>query len=499
MLRLQLRPRLVLHVIFAFTALSGLPAQTLTDTSLAIVSGAIGARADSLLRKLQGDGFSGVVLVAKSGQVVLKKGYGLANRATGSPMSAASVVQIGSNTKDFTIVAILQLMERGKLSLSDPITKYFSEVPDDKRAITIDHLLNHRAGFDQHLGGDFEVVSRDQELSRAFSAKLLFTPGSDRKYSNIGYSLLAAIIERISGASYDQYVRDNILAPLGLHDTGLVLPHFDLSRVAHGYRDGTDRGTFLERPLAADGPYWNLRGNGGMLSTVSDMYRFYRALMSDGPLLKPASRDMYFHPNSPGVLAGSDLTFYFFYSRNPGAGLDVILVSNSTDYPAPKAREELAAALGIAAPPGARAGEAGRQVAIDTGSPSGRGRAPVGGSQRDAAGLDAPVTLPDTPAGRAARRYLQAYLDAAPSTIRRFLEQDVIQNTTDHRTIDERVTAFRAMHDNLGFLTPVQIGMSTEFELTFRARSAREGVVTFIMTVENSAPYRITGFRVEAS
>ena len=118
--------------------------------------------------------------------------------------------------------------------------------------------------------------------------------------------------------------------------------------MAHGYHDGHDAGTFLQRPHAPDGPYWNLRGNGGMLSTASDMYRFYRALMSDGPLLKPASRDLFFHPDQPEVLAGSDMTFFFFYSRYPGARIDAILVSNSTDYAAEKARGELDAALGIA-------------------------------------------------------------------------------------------------------------------------------------------------------
>jgi CubicO group peptidase (beta-lactamase class C family) len=509
---IQLRARLIsVSSIAAVTIVGGaiatavaLPAQGTPDTTLAIVAGPLGARADSLLERLQSQGFSGVALVAKDGQVALKKGYGLANRASATPMTAASVIQIGSNTKDFTIVAILQLMERGKLSLDDSIGGYFANVPADKRGITVRLLMNHQAGFDQHMGGDWEVVSRDEEITRALSAKLLFVPGTDRKYSNIGYSLLAAIIEKVSGASYDAYVRDNILNPIGLRDTGLLLPQFDTRRVARGYRDGKDMGTFLERPHAIDGPYWNLRGNGGMLSTVSDMYRFYRALMSDGPLLKPASRNLFFHPDAPVVLAGSDLTFYFFYSRNPVAGFDVILVSNSTDYPAPRAREELASALGLGGP-----GGPGEEI-VTTTTPGGRGGTSpgggaspgggvsVGGGRRDAAGLDAPVAFPNTPAARAAREYLRAYLDADPTVIRKFLEERTIQNPADHRSADERVTAFKTMHDNMGFLTPISIGASTELEFTFRARAARAGEVTFTFTVEPSAPWRITSLRAEA-
>jgi len=466
-----------------FLVTTSLPAQRAPDTTVAIVSGPLGVRADSLLAKLTEAGFSGVTLVAKDGRVVLKKGYGLADRAAGVPMSGSSVVQIGSNTKDFTIVAILQLMERGKLALTDPITKYFPAVPDDKRTITIEQLLTHRAGFDQHLGPDFDLVTRDEEIARALSATLLFSPGTDRKYSNIGYSLLAVIIEMVSGSSYDAYVRDNILVPLGLRDTGLLLPRFDRRRVAHGYRNGKDMGTFIDRPLATDGPYWNLRGNGGMLSTVSDMYRFYRALMSDGGgILTPASRDLFFHPDRAAVLAGSDLTFFFFYSRNPGAGLDVILASNSTDYPAPKARNELARVLGVGDP--SRIDGPSIQTSIDTASPR-----RVGAAE--------PVAFPDTPAGRAAKRFVQIHAEGDAATVRKFLEQEVIQRPEDHRTLNERVAAFATMRQNLGVLAPTAITTSAPLEITFQARST-EGILTFTIDVEKQAPHRITGIRVEA-
>jgi CubicO group peptidase (beta-lactamase class C family) len=478
MVRLRLST-LLLGILAAVPLTAQAPARS-------IVNGPIAARADSALREMSTRGFSGVALVAKDGEVLLAKGYGLADRAANRAMTGSTVVQIGSNTKDFTAVAILQLMEGGKLTLDDSIGKYFPSVPTDKRGITIRMLLNHRAGFDQHLGGDDEVIGRDEEIRKALSSALKFPAGTGNSYSNIGYSLLAAIIEQLSGGSYDQYVQQHILTPLGMHETGLLLPKFDPTRLARGYRGGEAQPTFLERPHAADGPWWNLRGNGGMLSTVSDMLLFYRALMSDGPLLKPASRDIMFHPNEPAILAGSDMTYYFFYTRAPRAGLDIFLATNATDYPASKARGELDVAVGLAGPPG---GGRGGQI-VTTGPGGGR----AGGS----AGAVGPVTFPDTPAARAARKYLRAWLNNNPDSMRVFLRDDVVLAADDHRTLDERVDRMKSMHDDLGFLTPVAIVTSTELEITFTARSAQQGEITMSFTVEPKAPWRITQIRILA-
>lgn len=462
------------------------------DTTKTIVNGPVGQRADSVLSALRAKGFSGVALVASKGQVVLKKGYGFADRANKTPMEGNSVVQIGSNTKDFTTVAILQLQERGKLSLDDSITKFFKNVPADKRAITLNHLLRHRGGFDQHLGGDWDPISRDEEIQKALAAKSLFAPGADRKYSNIGYSLLAAVIEIVSGVSYDVYVRDNILKPIGLNETGYLLPNFAPARVARGYRDGKDQGTFLERAHAPDGPYWNLRGNGGMLSTMSDMFRFYRALFSDGPLLKPASRDLFFRPDEPVVLAGSDMTFFFFYSRYPGVGLDIFLSVNSTDFAAPQVRQALDAAAG--APGASGGGRGGPQIAIDTGPPGagrGRGTAGVRGAP------NTPVAIPDTPAGRAARKYLQVYSAQDPVAMRAFFEQDVLKAPDDTRTTEDRMARMKTMYGDMGALTPLQILSSTETEIQVLFKAAVDGEATFTFAVEPKAPYRLMGIRVE--
>jgi len=121
----------------------------------------VSQRLDSALSALVPKGFSGVVRVDRDGTTLLEKGYGLANRAEHIPFSPQAVVQIGSNTKDFTIVALLQLYERGKLKIGDSLAKFFPAAPPDKRGITLWQLANHTAGFPIGLGGDFDQVTRE--------------------------------------------------------------------------------------------------------------------------------------------------------------------------------------------------------------------------------------------------------------------------------------------------------------------------------------------------
>jgi hypothetical protein len=199
------------------------------------------------------------------------------------------------------------------------------------------------------------------------------------------------------------------------------------------------------------------------------MFRFYRALFSDGPLLKPSSRDRFFHPEEPIMLSGSDRTFFFFFSRAPRAGIDVILATNSTDYPAIKANNELMTALGL------RVGGGGEQVATTTANRS--------------------ATLPDTPAGRAARKFLDATTDEA--TLRRFIEQDILKRPDDTRTIEQRMASFREGRNRTGALTLVAVVESGATEIAFEARAANGGVLIFRLGIEAQAPFRITGIQAE--
>jgi len=261
-----------------------------------VVAGETGRRVDEYLSRLERYGFSGGAVVVRGKDVVLLKGYGQTDRARGIPMSTDSVFNLGSITKQFTAAAILTLEMQGKLAVGDPISKYLDGVPADKAGITLHHLLTHSSGLDSDFSPtDYEPVGREEYVRRALQSKLRFAPGGGYEYSNAGYSLLAAIVERVSGQGYEAYLTAHVLKPAGMSDTGYKLPGWAPDRVAHGYRDGQDWGTILERIQPPDAPYWMLRGNGGLHTTLHDMVAWHRALGTDAVLSKEA-RAKYFKP-----------------------------------------------------------------------------------------------------------------------------------------------------------------------------------------------------------
>lgn len=243
---------------------------------------------DRLMTRLEAFGFSGSLLVARDGRIVLEKGYGFADREKGVPFTADTVTCIGSITKQFTAAAILKLEMEGKLKVTDPISRYFEGVPEDKREITLHHLLTHSAGLLDLLGDDYDEMPRDRLVREALASKLLWPPGTQYRYSNLGYSLLAAVVEKASGQPYETFLQERLLKPAGLTMTGYRGPKWDRATLAHGYSRQGDWGTMLDHSWAPDGPWWNLRGNGGILSTVGDLYKWHRALEGEAILSKEA-------------------------------------------------------------------------------------------------------------------------------------------------------------------------------------------------------------------
>jgi CubicO group peptidase (beta-lactamase class C family) len=293
MRRLDRTPTL-LRLLALAAALPGIAAAASPLSASAVVSGDLGRKLDTYLTRLSGAGFSGAILVAKDGDILLSKGYGTADRSRGIPVTEETVFSIGSITKQFTAAAILKLEMQGKLRVSDPISKYLPGVPPDKSDITIHHLLTHTAGLESDYGrGDFEPVSRDEIVKRVMSAPLRSKPGETNHYSNAGYSLAAAIIEIVTGGSYESFLQESLFNPAGMTRTGYLAPHWDKDSIAVGYRDGEEWGTILSRPWAPDGPWWNLRGNGGIHSTVGDMYRWHLALQGESILSKEAKEKLF--------------------------------------------------------------------------------------------------------------------------------------------------------------------------------------------------------------
>ncbi len=248
----------------------------------AIVAAGAGARLDEFVESIAKDrGFSGTVLVANAGRILLYKGYGLADREAGTPILPDTAFCIGSNTKAFTAAAILRLEQMGKLTVESPISKFFDSVPDDKQTITIHQLLSHSAGFHEYHdqpgeGGDFAEISRDQALMRIFSQELRCKPGEKSMYSNSGYTLLAAIIENASGMSYEVFLRKELFKPANMTRTGFFGDKlWTAQETARGYGEKTNGDN---RPRDWPAVTWSLKGAGGIVSTVGDMFRWHIAL-----------------------------------------------------------------------------------------------------------------------------------------------------------------------------------------------------------------------------
>ena len=194
----------------------------------------------------------------------------------------------------------------GSSSVGDPITRYFQGVPSDKAGVTLHQLLTHSSGLSDPDIDDFDPVPLEEYVKQTFARPLLFAPGKGYSYSNANFSLLGAILEKLSGTTYETFLRERLFLPNGMFETGYTLPAWGESRFAQGYEAGGGRwGTFLERPTAADGPHWALRANGGIHTTVYDMLRWARALLT-GRVLTPESMKKLW---SPHVSEGGG-TFY---------------------------------------------------------------------------------------------------------------------------------------------------------------------------------------------
>ncbi len=253
----------------------------------------IRSRTDEFLSRLESLGYSGGVLVLHDGKTVIEKSYGFANRETNVRADENTVYSIGSITKQFTAAAILRLEEMGKLRTTDSIGKFFESVPADKRGITLHMLLTHTAGFDSDFSPtDYEPTTRDEYMRRILTSKLRTPPGAAHYYANSGYSMLAAIVEMVTGKEYEAALTDLVLKPAGMNETGYKLPHWNATRIAHGYQGGSDWGTILARIAAPGQPYWALRGNGGLHTTLGDMAR-WDAAQNTSSVLSAVSRKKY--------------------------------------------------------------------------------------------------------------------------------------------------------------------------------------------------------------
>jgi CubicO group peptidase (beta-lactamase class C family) len=242
--------------------------------------------------------FHGAVLAAKDGKVLFKKGYGMANIELGVPNTPEMKFQIGSITKQFTSTAILQLEEKGLLSLDDPITKHLPDYPKETGdSITIHHLLSHTSGIPNYtsmpgvMDNKALAVSVEDLLAIFKDEPLDFEPGEKYDYSNSNYIVLGAIIEKLTGKAYEDYIQENIFNPLGMVNSGYDHRDRIMKNRAAGYSEDENGDLINAEFVHMSSPY----AAGALYSTVGDMFIWDQALYGE-KLLKKSSLERMFTP-----------------------------------------------------------------------------------------------------------------------------------------------------------------------------------------------------------
>jgi CubicO group peptidase (beta-lactamase class C family) len=249
---------------------------------------------ESLINKsVAAEEFSGTVLIARGGTPVFQKAYGLASREFNAPNRLDTKFNLGSIDKTFTQIAIGQLVAEGKLSYDDKLSKLLPDYPNREAAekINVRQLLTHTSGIGDFFGAEFVAAPKDRfrrnsDFLPLFANKpLLFEPGTSRRYSNGGYIILGAIIEKLSGQDYYAYVREHIFKPAGMNDSDWYEQDFLPPNTASGYTRDDARGSQLRNAIYEHPARGSAAGGG--YSTAGDLLKFALALRA-GTLRQPA-------------------------------------------------------------------------------------------------------------------------------------------------------------------------------------------------------------------
>lgn len=216
--------------------------------------------------------FQGAVWIEKN-DLFLKKGYGFRDVQNQIPNTTQTSFSIASITKNMTAVAILQLEEKGKLTVSDRLSQYFPNLPYGDK-ITIHHLLTHTAGL------PWEKVTNYRDI------KLIYEPGTNQRYSNVGYMLLGDIIQKVTHNTYENYIRQHIFLPLGMEHSGFDINHAHVSNKAFGYALKNNQMVKVTRDFATRG------GSGSLYSSVEDLATYFKAFETEALLSHGAIQDM---------------------------------------------------------------------------------------------------------------------------------------------------------------------------------------------------------------
>ena len=250
---------------------------------------------DEYLRKeMQAQQIPGVALaVVKDGKIVLARGFGLANIEHQVPVKPETIFQSGSTGKQFTATAVMMLVEEGKLSLDDKITKYFPDAPESWNNITLRHLLTHTSGMTDYPR-DFDLrrdYTEDDLLQRIKAIPLAFQPGEKWSYSNLAYVTLGILIHKVSGKFYGDFLQERVFKPLDMSTARIISEADIIPNRAAGYR--VANGQLKNQNWVS--PSLNTTADGALYLTVYDMAKWDAALYTE-KLLKRSSLEQMWTP-----------------------------------------------------------------------------------------------------------------------------------------------------------------------------------------------------------
>ncbi|EAR14819.1 serine hydrolase domain-containing protein [Robiginitalea biformata] len=242
----------------------------------------LNSQIDSLItEKIPSEGPGAVVLVARGDSILYRKAFGQANLELQVPMKPDQVFQIGSMTKQFTAIAILKLMEEGRLHLEDDVRRFIPDYPTPEGSVTIHHLLNHTSGIKDFtsMRSIMEIARKDlrpQELIDFFKNEPMdFKPGTQFKYNNSGYVLLGYIIEKVSGKSYEEYIESELFTPAGMTDSRYAHYREIVPNRAYGYHNR--KGYTNKLHISMNIPY----ASGALMASSDDLLKWQRALQTE--------------------------------------------------------------------------------------------------------------------------------------------------------------------------------------------------------------------------
>jgi CubicO group peptidase (beta-lactamase class C family) len=309
------------------TADPGKPSTATTPASINNTFPERSAQVDVLMAPWSGGKTPGAAIaVIRKGEILLEKGYGLANLKSGTPIDPHTVFNIASVSKQFTAMAVMILADRGKLDYSDPISKYFPDFPAYGRQITIKQLLNHTSGLADYTIYWKEGPRVEHDGARHASEDVLkflisqkagdFLPGERWRYSNSGYVLLSLIVGKISGVPFSQFLKDNIFGPLVMKDSSACIGIPAQPNRAAGYiQNGSG---FKE---ADKNPNNFICGDGEVNSSIADMYKWDQALNTE-KLVKAATLNAAF--TSGKLNDGTKFNYGFGWALGKFSGVDFV-------------------------------------------------------------------------------------------------------------------------------------------------------------------------------